>query len=897
MKIIVKKAITVLLFVTIILTNCFIGGAVLAQNTQSYTLTTVMGNSNDVLDTAANLLYGKESMTYPGSHFAQLTDGINKEVSVGGASSAWPLKFTYRLDGIYKIDKVTVISTTSNFRLGEYAIYVSDSDSDLYNEENLIATVINGEIFGYFSNKTTVDTIEFSESYDTKGSYFGFKIIDPSANANLEGARIWEIVAYGEEVVDDFTVTNTEETTTTASEENLIKDKYALEYPTQFAGLTDSDANTTLFIGSQVNSPYYFTYELDSYYTVDSIRLISFTDWNKQLHLGNVEIYISDNYDITDKNTTLYTEENLVATVTNSTADNKNYNMVNLIEFSDKAKKAGKYIGFKVDKLTVIGDGAIRFREIEVEGTKCDTVTVITGDGGSANFEGTAVITDSAQGVTVNITPDNGNIVSEIKQNGVVTDRATAFTYTEGINTLEVSFTAAGDTNDNNYIDSDDINTVKKYILGTTEKDIRISTDMNYDEKINILDLVQVSELKEHENYGMPQPDYFNNTYTKLTAHRELTIGFMGGSITDGSVGGTEAICWRNQITGWFSDNFPEAKINPIKASMGGTDTYLAVFRMNTALLDVATPDLVFIEYATNDYHEGNNFRSSARQLESIILKLRNANPNVDIVVIFSFKNFGTGVNVTQSLDNNGNPTANSFTSDNIHLTELGHNYYTNYLTEIIGKEIIARVPEKVAQTEFKAHKMPEKFHNNTLENSYMVTEMEDYITENTTFTKNEGEFSWVTDRFPNSYIGTYNNNSGDIFEFKFTGTECGIVYAMVGDNAHIRYRVDSGVWHYPTLKLTGGNGNNPKVYRLFQGLENGEHTVTIEVLGTKPDDSIGYNFRIGALLINPDESVYSQELTSPSLLRPDGIYQDITGLADNDTTKTEWDAYGIYTE
>ena len=166
-----------------------------------------------------------------------------------------------------------------------------------------------------------------------------------------------------------------------------------------------------------------------------------------------------------------------------------------------------------------------------------------------------------------------------------------------------------------------------------------------------------------------------------------------------------------------------------------------------------------------------------------------------------------------------------------------------------------------------------------------------------TTFKKNTGEFSWVTDRFPNSYIGTYNNNSGDIFEFKFTGTECGIVYAMVGDNAHIRYRVDSGVWHYPTLKLTGGNGNNPKVYRLFQGLENGEHTVTIEVLGTKPDDSIGYNFRIGALLINPDESVYSQELTSPSLLRPDGIYQDITGLADNDTTKTEWDAYGIYTE
>lgn len=929
MKNSIKKAISILLFSTIILTSCFISGAVFAQDTQEYTVTTAMGSATDTLNTAENLLYGKESTTYPGVHFAQLTDGINKEVAVGSASSAWPLKFTYKLGGIYKIDKVAVTSTTGNYRLGEYAIYVSDSDSDLYNEENLIATVTNGQVFDYYSNKTTVDTIEFSESCDTKGSYFGLKLIDPSANTALEAARIWEIEVNGSEAVDDFTVTSAEESESVANADNLIKGKTTIEYPTQFSGFTDSNANTTVTVGKQENAPYYFTFELDDYATVEAVRIISYTDWNKQLHLGNFEVYISDSYDITDKNTTLYAEENKIATVTNSTADNKNYNMVNLIEFSKSAQKSGKYVGFKVNQLTVIGDNSgARIREIEVLGTKCDTVTVITGDGGTANFEGTAVIADNTKGITVNITPDNGNIISEIKQNGVVTDRATSFTYTEGTNTLEVSFAAAGDTNGNQYIDDNDLSTVKKYILGTVEKDIRISTDINYDNKINILDLVQASELKEDKNYGMPAPDYFNNTYTKLTVDKELTIGFMGGSITDGSIGGTETVCWRNQITGWFKDNFPEAQINPIKASMGGTDTYLASFRMDSVLLDVGTPDLVFIEYATNDYHEGNNFRSSARQLESIILKLRNANPNVDIVVIFSFKNFRTGVNMTQSvkgmksiadyygikalpigfdaydeykdswylLDDDGNPTETSFTSDDIHLTELGHNYYTNYLTKIIGKEILARVPGKVLNTEFKAQEMPKKFHNNTLENSYMVTEMEEYLTENTTFIKNTGEFSWVTERFPNSYIGTY-NNSGDVFEFKFTGTECGIVYAMVGDNAYIRYRVDGGIWYYPTLKLTGGNGNNPKVYRLFQGLENGEHTVTIEVLGTKPQDSTGYNFRIGALLINPDDSAYSDELASPSLLRPDGIYQDVTGLADNDKTKTEWDAYGIYTE
>lgn len=925
-----NKAISVFAIFTIILTTCFINGTVIAQEIQDYTVTTSMGNASDTLNSNENLLFGKESTTYPGN-FAGLTDGINKEISVGRTSSSWPLKFTYKLDGVYKIERVIITSTTGNYRLGEYGLYISDSDSDLYNEENLIAAVSGAEIFDYFSEKTTVDKIVFSESNDTKGSYFGFKIIDPSANTDLEGARIWEIEVAGYEVVDDFTVTSDEEASSIANGENLIEDKYTFEYPTQFSGLTDGELNTTVFIGSQVNSPYYFTYEFDNYYTVDSIRLISYTDWNKQLHLGNVEVYISNNYDITEKNTTLYREENKVATVTNSTADTKNYNMVNLIEFSEKAKKSGKYIGFKVNKLTVIGDGAMRFREIEVVGTKCNTVTVNTGDGGTANIEGTKVITDNINGVTVNINAQNGNIIKDITLNGETVDRKTSFNFTDGNNNLSVTFTAAGDTNGNEYIDSADFETIKKHILEIEEKDIMLNTDTNYDKKINILDLVKVSEISEDENYGLPTPDYFNNTYTKLIADKKLTIGFMGGSITDGTVGGTEPICWRNQITGWFGEKFPDAKITPIKASMGGTDTYLAVHRMDTALLNVGIPDLVFIEYATNDYHEGNNFRSSARQLESIILKLRNANPNVDIIVIFSFKNFGTDINVTQSvkgmksiadyygikalpigfdayaeykdcwylLDEDGNAAKNSFTCDNIHLTEMGHNYYTNYLTKIIGKEIVARVPNKTVKTELKVPKMPEKFHNNTMENCYMVLEMEEYLTENTTFVSNTGEFSWVTDRFPNSYIGSYDfdNEKGNIFEFKFTGTECGIVYAMVGDNAYIRYCVDGGTWYYPTLKLTGGNGNNPKVYRLFQGLENTKHTVTIEVLGTKPDDSSGYNFRIGALLINPDESAYSDELVSPSLLRPDGIYQDITGLADNDKAKTEWDSYGMYTE
>ncbi|MCY9691679.1 hypothetical protein [Paenibacillus alginolyticus] len=58
----------------------------------------------------------------------------------------------------------------------------------------------------------------------------------------------------------------------------------------------------------------------------------------------------------------------------------------------------------------------------------------------------------------------------------------------------------------------------------------------------------------------------------------KLTIGFMGGSITED---GRAAHNWPEPVTRWFVESFPHARITVENAAIGATGSDLAVFREN----------------------------------------------------------------------------------------------------------------------------------------------------------------------------------------------------------------------------------------------------------------------------------------------------------------------------
>jgi lysophospholipase L1-like esterase len=79
-----------------------------------------------------------------------------------------------------------------------------------------------------------------------------------------------------------------------------------------------------------------------------------------------------------------------------------------------------------------------------------------------------------------------------------------------------------------------------------------------------------------------------------------LTVGFLGGSITQGSLSSVPETCYAYLVYEWWKKKFPETEIHFINAGIGGTTSQFGVSRVEDHLLK-ASPDFILIEFAVND--------------------------------------------------------------------------------------------------------------------------------------------------------------------------------------------------------------------------------------------------------------------------------------------------------
>ena len=134
-------------------------------------------------------------------------------------------------------------------------------------------------------------------------------------------------------------------------------------------------------------------------------------------------------------------------------------------------------------------------------------------------------------------------------------------------------------------------------------------------------DLVDAKELRIRG--GLP------NVFAKLQSGQAVTIAYFGGSITAHNG-------WRPMTFKWFQDQFPNAKITMIPASVGGTGSLVGVFRADKDLVAVK-PDLVFIEFAVND---GGDARGKPDEvigaIEGIVRKLWRDKNDTDVCIVYT---------------------------------------------------------------------------------------------------------------------------------------------------------------------------------------------------------------------------------------------------------------------
>lgn len=79
-----------------------------------------------------------------------------------------------------------------------------------------------------------------------------------------------------------------------------------------------------------------------------------------------------------------------------------------------------------------------------------------------------------------------------------------------------------------------------------------------------------------------------------------LTLAFLGGSITQGSVSTQYTNCYAYRVYDWFVRRFPKTAFTYVNAGVGGTTSQFGAARVEDDVL-LYKPDFVVIEFSVND--------------------------------------------------------------------------------------------------------------------------------------------------------------------------------------------------------------------------------------------------------------------------------------------------------
>lgn len=120
--------------------------------------------------------------------------------------------------------------------------------------------------------------------------------------------------------------------------------------------------------------------------------------------------------------------------------------------------------------------------------------------------------------------------------------------------------------------------------------------------------------------------DGIGHAMAKIRAGKEVTVAYLGGSIT--AMQG-----WRNKTTDWLTATYPNAKFKEVHAAIGGTGSDLGVFRLGRDVL-AHKPDLLFVEFATND--GGAAPEQIWRSMEGIVRQTWKQDSATDIVFTYT---------------------------------------------------------------------------------------------------------------------------------------------------------------------------------------------------------------------------------------------------------------------
>lgn len=119
----------------------------------------------------------------------------------------------------------------------------------------------------------------------------------------------------------------------------------------------------------------------------------------------------------------------------------------------------------------------------------------------------------------------------------------------------------------------------------------------------------------------------------------DITVAFLGGSITQGCNSTVYEKCYVELIYNWFKEKFNNINVKHINAGVGATGSLIGVHRAERQIIS-ENPDIIFVDAAVNDDEE----YSCKVAYESEIRKLLSSKSKPAVVEVFM--TMDTGFNV-----------------------------------------------------------------------------------------------------------------------------------------------------------------------------------------------------------------------------------------------------------
>lgn len=320
----------------------------------------------------------------------------------------------------------------------------------------------------------------------------------------------------------------------------------------------------------------------------------------------------------------------------------------------------------------------------------------------------------------------------------------------------------------------------------------------------------------------------------RAQAGEKITIGTIGGSITQGTAASTTDERYANRALQWWAKAFPKAQLDFVNAGIGATDSYIGVHRVDADLLS-KKPDVVIVEFSVNDTDAALNLQT----YDSLVRKILQAENHPAVILLFTTQEDGTSLqdahmqigsaynlpmisykNAVLPEIEAGKFTWKDISPDNIHPNSLGHGIIGELLWSYFNS-VYAKL-DQIDTSDLTFTATP------VTKDLYAKGQLLDSKTL-TPKTMQGFEQAEVSNQFPNDWA----TKEGGELTFEVTGSNIGVLYYKTVDGKSGQYcvYVDDRLIQVLDGDFTGGWGNYAQAQQVYTSDTPSTHTVTIKQL------------------------------------------------------------------